>query len=67
MLGSLPRSSPIYPPRPTGGLWKGSIPMMNNPLPIQDFLQPGKRVHLVGIGGVSMCPLAWACRSRAPT
>ena len=54
MLGFLPRSSPIYPPRPTGGLWKGSIPMMNNPLPIQDFLQPGKRVHLVGIGGVSI-------------
>ena len=36
--------------------------MMNNPLPIQDFLQPGKRVHLVGIGGVSMCPLAEVLR-----
>ena len=32
--------------------------MMNNPLPIRDFIVPGKRVHLVGIGGVSMCPLA---------
>lgn len=62
MLGFLPRSSPIYPPRPTGGSRKGSIPMMNNPLPIQDFLQPGKRVHLVGIGGVSMCPLAEVLR-----
>ena len=32
--------------------------MMNNPLPIRDFIVPGKRAHLVGIGGVSMCPLA---------
>ncbi len=32
--------------------------MMNNPNPIRDYLAPGKRVHLVGIGGVSMCPLA---------
>ena len=26
--------------------------MMNNPRPIDDYLIPGKRVHLVGIGGV---------------
>ncbi len=32
--------------------------MMNNPNPIRNYLIPGKRVHLVGIGGVSMCPLA---------
>ena len=32
--------------------------MMNNPLPIQTYIHPGNRVHLVGIGGVSMCPLA---------
>lgn len=32
--------------------------MMNNPNPIQDYITPGKRVHLSGIGGVSMCPLA---------
>ena len=32
--------------------------MMNNPNPIRDYLVPGNRVHLVGIGGVSMCPLA---------
>ena len=32
--------------------------MMNNPHPIRDFIVPGKRAHLVGIGGVSMCPLA---------
>ena len=32
--------------------------MMNNPHPISDYLTAGKRVHLVGIGGVSMCPLA---------
>ena len=34
--------------------------MMNNPKPISEFLVPGKRAHLVGIGGVSMCPLAEA-------
>ena len=32
--------------------------MMNNPNPIRDYIVPGKRAHLVGIGGVSMCPLA---------
>ena len=32
--------------------------MLNNPNPITTYLVPGKRVHLVGIGGVSMCPLA---------
>lgn len=32
--------------------------MMNNPHPIRDYIAPGKRAHLVGIGGVSMCPLA---------
>ena len=32
--------------------------MMNNPHPISDYLLPGKRAHLAGIGGVSMCPLA---------
>ena len=32
--------------------------MMNNPTPISDYLIPGRRAHLVGIGGVSMCPLA---------
>ena len=32
--------------------------MMNNPHPIRDFIVSGKRAHLVGIGGVSMCPLA---------
>ena len=32
--------------------------MMNNPTPIRDYMIAGKRVHLVGIGGVSMCPLA---------
>ena len=36
--------------------------MMNNPRPIDDYLIPGKRVHLVGIGGVSMCPLAEVLR-----
>ena len=32
--------------------------MINNPNPISDYLVPGRRAHLVGIGGVSMCPLA---------
>ena len=32
--------------------------MMNNPHPISDYIIPGMRAHLVGIGGVSMCPLA---------
>ncbi|WP_298030349.1 UDP-N-acetylmuramate--L-alanine ligase [uncultured Dysosmobacter sp.] len=36
--------------------------MMNNPNPISTYLVPGKRVHLVGIGGVSMCPLAEVLR-----
>ena len=36
--------------------------MMNNPKPISEYLRPGKRVHLVGIGGVSMCPLAEVLR-----
>ncbi len=38
--------------------------MMNNPYPIRDYLLPGKRVHLVGIGGVSMCPLAEVLRGK---
>ena len=25
---------------------------------IEDFIKPGRRVHLVGAGGVSMAPLA---------
>ena len=36
--------------------------MMNNPHPIRDYIIPGKRAHLVGIGGVSMCPLAEVLR-----
>ena len=37
---------------------------MNNPHPISEYLIPGKRVHLVGIGGVSMCPLAEVLRGK---
>ena len=37
--------------------------MMNNPKPISDYLLPGKRAHLVGIGGVSMRPLGLVLRS----
>ena len=38
--------------------------MMNNPHPIRDYLLPGKRAHLVGIGGVSMCPLAEVLKGK---
>ncbi len=31
--------------------------MQNNTLELQAFIQPGKRVRSVGIGGVSMRPL----------
>ena len=40
---------------------------MKNPHPISDYLVPGKRAHLVGIGGVSMCPLAEVLRGRGLT
>ena len=40
---------------------------MNNPHPIRDYLIPDKRVHLVGIGGVSMCPLAEVLRGMGLT
>ena len=32
--------------------------MMLHDKSVRDYLHPGARVHLVGIGGVSMCPLA---------
>ncbi|MBQ0038391.1 MAG: UDP-N-acetylmuramate--L-alanine ligase [Clostridiales bacterium] len=32
--------------------------MMHPTMDIQTFMRPGARVHLAGIGGVSMCPLA---------
>ena len=44
-----------------------TVSMMNNPNPIRDYLVPGKRVHLVGIGGVSMCPLAEVPRGMGLT
>ncbi|MBR3640797.1 MAG: UDP-N-acetylmuramate--L-alanine ligase [Oscillibacter sp.] len=37
---------------------------MNNLRPISDYLVPGKCAHLVGIGGVSMCPLAEVLAGR---
>ena len=36
--------------------------MMNNPHPIHELIVPGAKAHLVGIGGVSMCPLAEVLR-----
>ena len=36
--------------------------MMNNLHPIRDYIVPGKRAHLVGIGGVSMRPLGLVLR-----
>lgn len=45
--------------------------MMHPTVDFKNFLKPGVRVHLSGIGGVSMCPLAevrmawaFACRDR---
>ena len=38
--------------------------MMHNENPISDFFVPGTRAHLVGIGGVSMCPLAEVLRDK---
>ena len=32
--------------------------MMHPTVDFKNFLKPGVRVHLSGIGGVSMCPLA---------
>ena len=34
---------------------------------IEHYIQPGKRVHLVGIGGVSMSPLAEVLRGKGVT
>ncbi len=36
--------------------------MMHPSVDIQTFMKPGIRAHLVGIGGVSMCPLAEVLR-----
>ena len=38
--------------------------MMHPKKPISDFFVPGTRAHLVGIGGVSMCPLAEVLRDK---
>ncbi len=38
--------------------------MMHNKKPIGEFFVPGTRAHLVGIGGVSMCPLAEVLRDK---
>ena len=38
--------------------------MPHHTTPIRDYLVPGKRVHLVGIGGVSMSPLAEVLHSQ---
>ena len=34
---------------------------------IENYIQPGKRVHLVGIGGVSMAPLAEVLKGKGVT
>ena len=31
---------------------------------IEDFIKPGRRVHLVGAGGVSMAPLAEVLKGK---
>ena len=37
--------------------------MLNNAVSIDHYLLSGQRAHLVGIGGVSMCPLAEVLRT----
>ena len=46
--------------------------MMHPTVDFKEYLRPGVRVHLSGIGGVSMCPLAevllgMGLRVRGPT
>ena len=36
--------------------------MSHTKVDILEFMKPGVRVHLAGIGGVSMCPLAEVLR-----
>ena len=41
--------------------------MQNDTLKLQSYIQPGKRVHLVGIGGVSMRPLGLVLKGMGLT
>ena len=41
--------------------------MENNTLALQQYIQPGKHVHLVGIGGVSMRPLGLVLKGMGLT
>ena len=41
--------------------------MENNTLSLQQYIQPGKHVHLVGIGGVSMRPLGLVLKGMGLT
>ncbi|MBE6976671.1 MAG: UDP-N-acetylmuramate--L-alanine ligase [Ruminococcaceae bacterium] len=41
--------------------------MENNTLALQQYMQPGKHVHLVGIGGVSMRPLGLVLKGMGLT
>ena len=41
--------------------------MENMTLALQKYIQPGKRVHLVGIGGVSMRPLGLVLKGMGLT
>ena len=41
--------------------------MMNQSAMLKDYLQPGKRVHLIGIGGVSMRPLGLVLKGMGLT
>ncbi|MBE6974849.1 MAG: UDP-N-acetylmuramate--L-alanine ligase [Ruminococcaceae bacterium] len=41
--------------------------MQNDTLKLQNYIQPGKRVHLVGIGGVSMRPLGLVLKGMGLT
>ena len=41
--------------------------MIHPTVDIHTYLKPGVRVHLAGIGGVSMCPLAEVLRGMGLT
>lgn len=41
--------------------------MMNHSVALKNYIQPGKRVHLIGIGGVSMRPLGLVLKDMGLT
>ena len=48
-------------------IYGAAMIMGNNTLALEQYLQPGKHVHLVGIGGVSMRPLGLVLKGMGLT